>query len=750
MKFVIDRDGGLPSNQVHTVALDVLGRLYFAGPAGLSRYDGSRVRVFDRRDGLLAAGLRTATVAADQRIWLGSDLGVDVVTPDGISIPRLRREAWPYGLVECINAERAHVWLGTAQGVVHVDPTSPVGAMQVLFADDIGFVRDVARVDDDVVVAASSRLGLVAFEGHHLRRLRNPDLPPGTAIESLCVGPSGELIVGGSGGLWWLDREGATIHAVRPTGGVDGVVGALAVEGDTCWVGWGEHLLVYRMGVGPPRAVDQYRFGSRINHLHLDALGNVWAATDNSGVACVSCLRTAVRDVDIGARGAVFAIKYEHTSALRVSGERLDRHLDLAASPVAATEASAPATTVAGLWILDVVTGETLRRVTGLRGAGDWEFTTSRALTRGPGSVLYCGVNAGLLTVDLDALHRFDTPPSVHLDRVQWAGVVPEPDGDGWVVPPGKWSVEVSVFAAWFVDHRHLDFRFFLVGFDERWSAPVADASVRFSSLPPGDYRLECQVTSPLVGRGPVATVLLLRVGHPGLAARMAGLLEGLGTGLDVLLRSVGRSRRLLTQSRVIDAEVQARTQALEEANAALRHLADDLRERSLTDGLTGLGNRRHLDLVLARELERGKRDADPVGLLMIDVDHFKRYNDLYGHPAGDACLREIASVLRRKARVFDFAARYGGEEFVVVLPHGTTSARIVAERIHAAIAEVGRVHSGAPNGTVSVSIGYAIAGPETTAAELIKDADAALYWAKGHGRDQVAAAGDRKERTEE
>lgn len=83
-------------------------------------------------------------------------------------------------------------------------------------------------------------------------------------------------------------------------------------------------------------------------------------------------------------------------------------------------------------------------------------------------------------------------------------------------------------------------------------------------------------------------------------------------------------------------------------------------------------------------------------------------------------------------------------------LPHGTTSARVVAERIHEAIAEVGRVHSGAPKGTVSVSIGYAIAGPETTAAELIKEADAALYWAKGHGRDQVAAAGDRREPSEE
>ena len=124
-------------------------------------------------------------------------------------------------------------------------------------------------------------------------------------------------------------------------------------------------------------------------------------------------------------------------------------------------------------------------------------------------------------------------------------------------------------------------------------------------------------------------------------------------------------------------------------------------------DGLTGLANRRTFDQVLAREWARAAREAAPLALAMIDVDHFKAYNDLYGHPGGDYCLSRVAAVLRETLnRPGDLLARYGGEEFAAVLP-GTdlVGAAVVAEAMRAAVAALGLTHAGSPqHGRVTVS----------------------------------------------
>ncbi|MFC5461092.1 sensor domain-containing diguanylate cyclase [Massilia niabensis] len=173
----------------------------------------------------------------------------------------------------------------------------------------------------------------------------------------------------------------------------------------------------------------------------------------------------------------------------------------------------------------------------------------------------------------------------------------------------------------------------------------------------------------------------------------------------------------------------------LAQANAELSSLA-------LTDGLTQLANRRAFDAAVQRELARARREGSPVSLLILDVDHFKRFNDTYGHLAGDACLRRIASAIATQVtRPADLPARYGGEEFVVLLPATSPDgAAMVAERIRRAVTSLHIAHAYSSEGTVSVSIGGATidagsvgAGP----ADLIAAADAALYEAKGEGRNR-------------
>jgi diguanylate cyclase (GGDEF)-like protein len=159
-------------------------------------------------------------------------------------------------------------------------------------------------------------------------------------------------------------------------------------------------------------------------------------------------------------------------------------------------------------------------------------------------------------------------------------------------------------------------------------------------------------------------------------------------------------------------------------------------------DGLTGLANRRRFDEVLDQECRRARREGAPLALIMTDVDFFKKYNDNYGHQGGDECLRRVASVLAESARrPADLAARYGGEEFAVVLPHTTEQgAATVAEALRAGVAGLNILHAGsvaAPH--VTLSLGVAVAEPESASmnpATLIEQADAALYEAKGAGRN--------------
>ena len=207
--------------------------------------------------------------------------------------------------------------------------------------------------------------------------------------------------------------------------------------------------------------------------------------------------------------------------------------------------------------------------------------------------------------------------------------------------------------------------------------------------------------------------------------------LEG-GSGFIVAMRDISRRKRV--------------EELLHEAN-------NHLQRQVMIDGLTGIGNRRCLDLTFDKEVKRAARNENPLGMLMIDVDNFKRFNDIYGHQAGDVCLRRIAetvsSEIRRPA---DFAARCGGEEFAVLLPDtdeaGSTA---MAERIRAAIQRLAVEHSANPGGVATVSIGVAVARPghsATSGDDLVTNADRALYEAKARGRNCVsrAAVNDQRE----
>jgi diguanylate cyclase (GGDEF)-like protein len=176
---------------------------------------------------------------------------------------------------------------------------------------------------------------------------------------------------------------------------------------------------------------------------------------------------------------------------------------------------------------------------------------------------------------------------------------------------------------------------------------------------------------------------------------------------------------------------------ALKKSNQLLLQLSN-------TDPLTGLHNRRYLMDTLAREVERSCRTDIPLSLVMIDIDHFKRVNDTYGHQVGDAVLVAVAALLQGQLRPYDTAARFGGEEFVQVLPSTELAAAgAVAERLRKLTANLSFAKEGAADLELTISAGVAIVSPGSivNADDLIRQADTALYRAKQDGRNRVVLA---------
>jgi diguanylate cyclase (GGDEF)-like protein/PAS domain S-box-containing protein len=176
------------------------------------------------------------------------------------------------------------------------------------------------------------------------------------------------------------------------------------------------------------------------------------------------------------------------------------------------------------------------------------------------------------------------------------------------------------------------------------------------------------------------------------------------------------------------------------------KQLEDRLRELSATDGLTLLANRRSFDEALEREWHRATRHGDPVSLIMADIDHFKAYNDLHGHVAGDICLQQVAAAIAAGVKLEGaLVARYGGEEFAVILPRtDEAAAQEIAENLRRRVESLGIAHTGNPNGgRLTISMGISTRTPPQAAdfIGLMQSADQALYRAKEAGRNAVASS---------
>lgn len=199
-------------------------------------------------------------------------------------------------------------------------------------------------------------------------------------------------------------------------------------------------------------------------------------------------------------------------------------------------------------------------------------------------------------------------------------------------------------------------------------------------------------------------------------------------------------TKEMLQRNQKLEAELDKSSALME----VLQRDLEQVRKEAMTDGLTGLSNRKAFDAAIARVSEEAQASNTTFTLLMVDIDHFKNFNDNYGHQIGDQVLRLVARTLIEGVKGRDIAARYGGEEFAIILPETTLSAGVaVGNSLRKAVAtkDVINRSTGEKLGRITMSVGVAEFTPGERTEDLIERADAALYTAKHNGRNQVAAA---------
>jgi diguanylate cyclase (GGDEF)-like protein len=725
--------GDLPTNELYHVAETRGGRegriLWIASRAGLIRMYGDRPQVFDRRYGLPADAIR------DLSVWRA---------PNGTEVLWLATEG------------------GMARTLAGADPWQTASLMGARATGVFGVLVEPDGRGGERLWVASTRDGIGLYDGGRWRSFnpKNSALPDGDTRFIKRVADSrgvGQMWAGLRYGHLLRVREGPVFEEVPtpwpklPGQAVMDMLSRRGAEGDELW--FATRLGLYRLKDGQWRAfeprgatgdLDVQKLCEQVDHQGRSFLwattnkglarfdGNEWTLLGELGLPDTELKGVSLFPDDVLWVGSI------HSGISRIDvGDPLQPRVLRGGLPPA-PDPTAYSATRDSKGRIYICTNNGVQLLTWTGRAYD-----ARVFTRRDGMIHdECNTNAQVVdshdrfwTGTLGGVTVFDpdrdipdtSPKPLKIVGVTVGGA--EAGTDGVVLAPGTRDLRVEFSLLSWRREGESRFRTHLVGYEpppgDRWTP---ENSRDFNGLPPGSYifRLEGRDYAGNLS-GPLELKVTVepewwqerwtQVGLGAVALLVAGLVFG------------RRTRYLESQRRDLEEQVKERTAALNDANARLLEL-------SYRDALTGLSNRRRLLEALETEV-RGS-----VALIFVDVDHFKDYNDAFGHPAGDEALRVVADAMRDCATPGALVARYGGEEFACILPGlDIEEARVLADHIRLTVAARPVPVPGTPRvNHVTISAGVArriIVGPADTHA-LLRAADIALYQAKRDGRNCV------------
>jgi diguanylate cyclase (GGDEF)-like protein len=690
--------GGLTGNDVRSISADEEGGLW-VGASGLNRFARAKVTSYTTKDGLPSDVIITTYQDRKGDLWMGTnDHGLSRFR-DGKFTNYSARQGLSSDSVFSIVEDFDHnLWIGTRKGL----DLFKDGRFKTYTTKD-GLAGDVITatfVDQNGTLWVGGMGGLTRFKDGRFTAFRATGDLLSFPITAILEDRTGALWIGtDSGVIRFKDGRFESLNIRNSNLSDDHVIGLHEDPQGVLWIGTnGGGLNRLKDGKFTVYTTKQGLFDDRVIQILDPGDGNFWMSS-NRGIFYVS--KQQLNDF---ADGKIRSISYG---------------------------------------LLGTEDGMKSKECNGGVQPAGW-------MTR-EGKLVFPTMK-GIAIIDPKHLKTDSFTPSTIIESVTINNKAVPVDAT-FVSPPGRGDLEFYFTAPNFANPQRLRFQYQLEGYDRDWVDPTGPRVAHYTNIPPGNYRFRVRAANQGRWNGDgVAFNLVLkphfyRTYWFYVLCGLAALALAAAVLRVRLLRLKARQQELsfLVAQRTAELQseilIRKRTEKdLAEARDEAIRARDELHFQANHDALTGLWNRRAILDFLNREMERSRRSHNPIGLLMLDVDHFKKINDTLGHPAGDVVLREVANRICHTVRSYDSVGRYGGEEFLVILPDcDETQTLQTAERIRSVIAE-GVFSAGGSDIAVTISIGATVLSSCTVSAmEILDIADTALYQAKTKGRNQTA-----------
>lgn len=697
---------GLPNNKVYSLFQDRENSIWIGTNAGLTRLRVSPFRNLTTQKGLVDNYVRTLLVHSDGSEWIGTTAGLNHIVAGKISTVEFSPALRVASFRSLAEGPDGDVWVGTyADGVIRLRQGKEIARYDRRHGLGTNTVMAMLPLADGSIWLGTTG-GLSLVTNGTVRTLHMVDGLPGEFINSLKLAPDGKIWVGTGFGPAIYSHEKLTAVDVATEQG--------------------------------PRQIFDFFFETGTPY--------VWMATDRGVVRYDYQLQS------VGVVGHRHGLPVEKFFSIQQeTGPQSDYFWLSSNKGVIRLQKSD----------LEAVMRGTQQKLQRIEHFGELEGMLNAQCNGGsmpsalrhPDGSFWFATAMGVAQLDPTQLSSFQPAPppvvvqKVLADGVQSAGKTPE-------LAVGTRRVEFRYAGMSFLMPNRLVFRTRLLGFEQDWVERGNQYRAEYTNLAPGNYEFQVMATYPDTEWPEHFSTVSFSV--------RAGWwqYQGIWFGLCVIVAGSifwmyrWRTRQLLRNALHLQQQVELQTRELQlqaeqlqtlvteksELVAQLQQQTETLEQQVRLDALTGIANRRAFDESLQYECLRSSRLQQPMSLVLLDLDHFKRVNDQYSHLAGDLVLKRVSALLQQQIRDIDTLARWGGEEFALLLPNTTLGAAVeICERIRQQITKIDcqdidhSLH-------LTASFGVANSGTQGQPRQLISQADAMLYLAKARGRDQICS----------